>query len=196
MLTFDINNQRRMKMEQSEHDKAVQVSTHSENEVDNSFEIPAGDMVTLMNYYRHQKRHGKSIFPGDGMTAVETETLADRDGKIEEIWEEFGDVPMDPDTECIESPFLGFPTGTHREEVWEWFDERHSRGVVYLLMGLVIDEVKTKSLLKLEEMCDDCESVICLYNNKGTCRLPFVHEQRPKITEEDGCLDFEIKGFS
>lgn len=35
----------------------------------------------------------------------------------------------------MDEPFLGFPAGTHREDIWHWFDERHSRGVAYLLHG-------------------------------------------------------------
>lgn len=57
------------------------------------------------------------------------------DRKLEKFWEQFEDVPMDPVTECMEAPFLDFPAGTHREEIWHWFDERHSKGVAYLLYG-------------------------------------------------------------
>lgn len=62
-------------------------------------------------------------------------TLRDRDAELERLWAEFGDVPMNPETECMGEPFLGFPAGTHREDIWHWFDERHSRGVAYLLNG-------------------------------------------------------------
>jgi len=65
----------------------------------------------------------------------EIETLAERDAKLESLWAEFGDVPMDPKTECMEAPFLDFPVGTPREDIWHWFDERHSKGVAYLLYG-------------------------------------------------------------
>lgn len=40
-----------------------------------------------------------------------------------ELWEEFGDVPMNPETECIEVAWCGFPKGTHREDIWHWFEE-------------------------------------------------------------------------
>lgn len=63
----------------------------------------------------------------------EIEPLAERDKALEELWAEFGDIPMNLETECMEEAFLGFPAGTHRETVWHWFDERHSRGVGYLL---------------------------------------------------------------
>ena len=63
----------------------------------------------------------------------EVETLLDRDAELQELWEMFEDVPMNPETECMEEAFLGFPAGTHREEIWHWFNERHSKGVAYLL---------------------------------------------------------------
>lgn len=60
-------------------------------------------------------------------------TLHDRDVVLEELWARFGDVPMNPETECMEEEFLHFAVGTHREEIWHWFDHRHSKGVAYLL---------------------------------------------------------------
>lgn len=61
--------------------------------------------------------------------------LALDDAKLEFLWEEFGDVLIDDD-ECILDDFLGFEYGTHREEVWHWFDERYSGGVAALMFGV------------------------------------------------------------
>lgn len=69
----------------------------------------------------------------DGLNDVDT--LQNRDNDLKEWWEMFGDVPMNPETECMEEAFLGFPAGTHREEIWHWFDERYSKGVYALLYG-------------------------------------------------------------
>ena len=63
----------------------------------------------------------------------EQEIIENRDRELEKLWEQLEDVPMNPITECVEVPFLDFPAGTHREEIWHWFDERHSKGVAYLL---------------------------------------------------------------
>ena len=41
---------------------------------------------------------------------------------VKELWEEFGDIPMNPETECIEVQWCEFPAGTHREEIWYWFE--------------------------------------------------------------------------
>ena len=64
--------------------------------------------------------------------AIEKLSLDDK--KLEFLWEEFGDVLVDDD-ECILDDFLGFECGTHREEIWHWFDERHSKGVAFLMYG-------------------------------------------------------------
>lgn len=55
------------------------------------------------------------------------------DKQLEALWDQFADIPMDPETERMEEDFLCFPIRTHREEIWHWFDERHSKGVYYLL---------------------------------------------------------------
>lgn len=58
---------------------------------------------------------------------------AAKDREVEKLWSEFADVPMDPETECMEENFLHFPAGTEREDIWRWFDDRHSKGVAHLL---------------------------------------------------------------
>lgn len=53
--------------------------------------------------------------------------------EVEALWDIFGNIPMNPETECIEDSFLYFPAGTHREDIWEWFDERYEAGVYGLM---------------------------------------------------------------
>lgn len=55
--------------------------------------------------------------------------------KAKELWNEFGDVPMNPETECIEEAWNGFPAGTHREEIWHWFEETFDVRVADLMYG-------------------------------------------------------------
>lgn len=55
---------------------------------------------------------------------------------VKDLWLEFGDVPMDPETECIEEEWNGFPAGTNREEIWHWFEETFGVSVAEDLMGL------------------------------------------------------------
>lgn len=60
-------------------------------------------------------------------------SMLEQDSFLEEIWKELGDVPMNPETECIETDFKGFKSGTNREIIWHWFDKLHSKGIGYLM---------------------------------------------------------------
>lgn len=59
---------------------------------------------------------------------------------VRELWKQFGDVPMNSETECIESMWgspiwnKAFYPGTHREEIWKWFEETFDVNVVEDLM--------------------------------------------------------------
>lgn len=50
-------------------------------------------------------------------------------------WLAFGDVPMNPETERIEVGWNGFASGTHREEIWHWFEETYGVQVYDLVYG-------------------------------------------------------------
>lgn len=52
------------------------------------------------------------------------------------LWDELGDIPFDDHANSdmtLATPWLCFSVGTEREEIWHWFDERHSKGVAWLL---------------------------------------------------------------
>ena len=53
---------------------------------------------------------------------------------VKELWADFGDVPMDPETECIEDFWGRFIPGDHREEIWHWFEETFHVSVAEDLM--------------------------------------------------------------
>lgn len=54
--------------------------------------------------------------------------------KARELWIEFTNVPMDPETECIKVDWHGFLAGTNREEICHWFEEEFNVSVVGDLM--------------------------------------------------------------
>lgn len=54
------------------------------------------------------------------------------DAELEKLWDLFGEIPIDDNDEILEE-FLGFPEGTDRFEIWHWFDEHYSKGVVNLI---------------------------------------------------------------
>lgn len=49
-----------------------------------------------------------------------------------DLWHDFADIPIN-DWDEIETPFLHFPAGTYRFDVWHWFDDRWPGGVYELL---------------------------------------------------------------
>lgn len=55
------------------------------------------------------------------------------DSLLEDLWKTLTDVPMNPETEDMEEDWFIFPKGTNREEIWEWFDEQHSKGVGWMM---------------------------------------------------------------
>jgi len=56
------------------------------------------------------------------------------DEELLKMWHDGDDVPID-DEERIEESWIHFEVGTYRDEIWNWFDEQHSKGL-YVLMGL------------------------------------------------------------
>lgn len=97
---------------------------------------------------------------------------------------------MNFDTEQTAAPFLHFPAGTDREEIWQWFDQRHSKGVAYLLYGGTEDYVpEARRLYGLKKLCTECDAEHCIFNPKGVCLAPYVTGRAPEL-HDDGCLDF------
>lgn len=149
---------------------AVEVANrlHQENRID------YGDYTALM----------------DGLGEIDT--LRDRDDELETMWAQFADGPINPETECIEEQFMGWGPGVSREEIWHWFDERHSMGVGFLLYKVIPDfSMEVSHILYQSKLCHECESSSCAFNHKGICRFSMVHERKARITDLDGCIDYD-----
>ncbi len=52
------------------------------------------------------------------------------------LWKEFGSVPMNPETECIEEEWHGFAAGTFREDIWKWFEDTFQLSIATDLMNI------------------------------------------------------------
>lgn len=124
--------------------------------------------------------------------AAQMPALKDRDAELEELWEALADIPMDPATEKTEAPFLHFEAGADREDIWHWFDQRHSKGIAYLLYREDASRTpESAKLCYLNQLCHECGSLDCTYNHHGQCRFALVHEHKPEINDIDGCVDYE-----
>lgn len=121
-------------------------------------------------------------------------TLKERDRELESLWDKFADVPMDPDTEKMCEPFMHFPAGTDREDIWKWFDERYSKGVVHLLYREGIDHYpELQKLFHRRACCFDCESETCAFNPDGVCMYPVLYGVVPEFEDGVGCHGFVYK---
>ena len=125
----------------------------------------------------------------------EIDTLAERDVELEELWADLQDVVFDdsdPNEDMkLLDPWGGFPARTSRDDIWHWFDERHSKGVAYLLYGNGVDRTEELSRLAVRRMlCEYCGSEDCGYNEYGICHLPMVFGRRPDIEDDGSCNDY------
>lgn len=63
MIKLNINNNGKIEISQEITDGKINVDViDSKGEVDYFYEIPAGDMVMLLNYYQYKKDRGEEIF--------------------------------------------------------------------------------------------------------------------------------------
>jgi len=128
----------------------------------------------------------------DGLTEIET--LRERDEVLENLWSQLTDIPVDPKTDRLLEPFMGWGKGISKQEIWHWFDRRYSKGIGYLLYSDGIDRSEeVAKLVYLKQLCIECESRTCQYNHGGECRFAMVHERKPRITDSDGCIDFDYQ---
>lgn len=113
------------------------------------------------------------------------------DYALKQLWAELTDIPMNPETERMEAPFLHFPAGTEREDIWHWFDERYSKGVASLLYSRSGETVncmsQTERTDNLNEMCPNCSRRACTYNCGGICYVTLVLGQNPQVAEGGKC---------
>ena len=80
------------------------------------------------------------ILGSDDISVIKGRGLEDsfdfwKETYVKDLWEEFEEVPMNPETEEIEQPWKHFLPGTHREDIWHWFEETFNISVAEDLMG-------------------------------------------------------------
>ena len=56
-------------------------------------------------------------------------------GRVKDLWSSLADVSIDPETECLTHPWSDFCVGTHREEIWHWFELEFNVSVAEQLLG-------------------------------------------------------------
>ena len=66
---------------------------------------------------------------------VEAKKRCEEISAAKELWMQFEEIPMNPETEEIEEEWHGFSVGTYREDIWHWFAETCNVSVAEDLMG-------------------------------------------------------------
>lgn len=73
------------------------------------------------------------------MTQIQSSHMKEQDQNTEKLWEELSNITFREGGDgsladlILNSDWLHFEEGTDREEIWQWFDDQHSKGVAYLL---------------------------------------------------------------
>lgn len=57
------------------------------------------------------------------------------DKQLEKFWRDFEYIHFDTNDKS-DKKFLYFPKGTNKFDIWHWFDDNYSTGLVRGLMGL------------------------------------------------------------
>lgn len=97
-----------------------------------------------------------------------------------DLWEDFGEVPMNSDTEEIEEQWRHFLPGTRREEIWHWFEEQFNISVAEDLMGQ--EEIICQSM----ELNDDVQKKI----NKEKLTEYIANGSILEFESDQKCLEY------
>lgn len=120
-------------------------------------------------------------------------TLKERDALLEEQWKRFKNIPVNPDTEKLEKPFMDFPAGTDRLTIWKWFDERHSKGASYLMQNSQRRHTGEYMIRHWEKFRTECHFEDCVWYTKEGCILPiYTHGCMPMLYHAGSkCFDYD-----
>lgn len=106
------------------------------DQIEDDTEFCDKEYDVIMDYCKERK----FLISDEDLTCIVNRCLNDsyeyrRAQYIEDLWLDFGNVPMNPNTECIKEEWNGFAAGTHRYEIWSWFEETYGVSVGKDLMG-------------------------------------------------------------
>lgn len=121
------------------------------------------DIVNLESILTNSRA---SEYSPDELASMEEKLLKLK--HIENLWSEFGNVPMDPKLEIIEQNWHGFPAGTWRETIWHWFEKEFNISIAEDLMyeDDAADDIDTDNLVNYIK--DYIRSELRKHNLDGT----------------------------
>lgn len=107
---------------------AVTVCSCCDNEVENIVGRPNGSELCPQCF-----NDGDTMHLDAGGLLDEHLSEAHPLSELYRLWDDLGNIPTvfdGEDVDTIEEPFLHFPVGTHREEIWRWFEQQHPEFLV------------------------------------------------------------------
>lgn len=115
------------------------------NEKNNELLTTKNNVEFIYNFLKRQNDTGwidleelkvlqdkKFVLPGDTPKDLQRRL----DELLEKLWIELEDIPFkeDESIEYLDDSYLDFKVGeVTKEDIWHWFDDRHSKGIHYLL---------------------------------------------------------------
>lgn len=123
--------------------------------------------------------------------------------ELEKLWSKLGDVPVDND-DMTGSDFHVWPAGTHKYEIWEWFDEMYGKwgGVTALMYGELASRRICAVVMRLAFHTDG-DFRICLdglrtfVNSRlDTDRLKFEFNAKELMAEETRDWEHQVVELS
>lgn len=112
-------------------------------------------------------------------------------GLVKDLWQDFGEVPMDPETECIEETWGFFHKGTHREDIWEWFEEEFEVSVADELMGHEKELIWDGNRFEIVNAVPAGYCIWSIGDNMCEGFLPLCKLKRPEDQPFDGAREIE-----
>ena len=83
------------------------------------------------------------------------------DKNIEALWKEFENVPVDRNGN-LRAAWKAYPKGTNKNEVYEWFNRHHSKGLAYLMEEGKNECKEQLNIKKIERTVCDRAREICM----------------------------------
>lgn len=110
------------------------------DQIEDDWEFEEAEYTAIQTYCENCSY----ILGSDDISVIKSRGLEDsfdfwKENYVHDLWEKFGEVPMNPETEEIEQSWRHFLPRTHREDIWHWFEEQFDISVAEDLMGLKKD---------------------------------------------------------
>lgn len=128
------------------------------------------------------------------------------DKELEKMWDELTDIPFDEDLDgklILSVNWKSFTKGTDREDIWQFFDKNHSKGVAWLLYEYKRDKIMIKDKDnaelwgKIGNVLDEENIKYELYNNSALIEFwtDYCGQDIPTEFEYDGTPEDYINKF-